>query len=70
MTRRMVGDHPRAKRDVPLQPRPPQVEPAITQAERLVDSLLVQLERKRRAAGDDLEAVDLHLHLAGRESSG
>ena len=57
----------RAERDVPLHPRPAQVEPAVTQAERLVDALLVELERQRRAAGDDLEAVDLHLDLAGRE---
>ena len=33
----------------------------------LVDVLLVELERQRLRAGDDLELVDLQLDLAGRE---
>ena len=42
-----------------------EVEPAVAQPQRLVDALLVQLERQRRRARDDLELVDLELHLAG-----
>ena len=53
--------------DVPLQAIAPQVEPAVAVAQRLVDVLLVQLERERRRAGDELELVDLDLDLAGRE---
>ena len=44
-----------------------QVEPAVAEAQRLVDALLVELERKRRRAREDLEPVDLELDLAGRE---
>ena len=43
-----------------------QVEPAVAEAQRLVDALLVELERERRRARDDLELVDLELDLAGR----
>ena len=43
-----------------------QVEPAVAEAERLVDALLVELERQRRRARDDLELVDLELDLPGR----
>src|SRR5581483_11440276 len=49
--------------DVALQPWPAQVEPPVPEAQGLVDVLLVELERKRRAAGDDLQRVDLQLHL-------
>ena len=44
-----------------------EVEPAVAEAQRLVDVLLVELERERRAARDDLERVDLELDLAGRQ---
>ena len=43
-----------------------QVEPAVADAERLVDALLVELERQRRRAREDLELLGLHLDLAGR----
>ncbi len=43
-----------------------QVEPAVAEPQRLVDALLVELERERRRARDDLELVDLELDLAGR----
>ena len=46
--------------------RATQVEPAVPEAERLVHALLVELERERRRARDDLELVDLELDLAGR----
>src|SRR5690348_3267732 len=39
------------------------VEPAVTEAKRLVDVLLVQLERQRRGARDDPQRVHLHLDL-------
>ena len=45
----------------------PHVEPAVTEADRLVDVLLVELERQRRRAREDLERVDLELDLAGRQ---
>ena len=44
-----------------------EVEPAVAEAQRLVDVLLVELERERRGARDDLERVDLELDLAGRQ---
>ena len=59
-------DHLRTQRDVPLQLLAAQVEPAVAQAQRLVHVLLVELERQRRRAADDLELVDLELDLAGR----
>ena len=65
--RRIDADHLRAQPDVPLQPVAAQVEPAVAEAQRLVDVLLVELERERRAARDDLERVDLELDLAGRQ---
>ena len=60
------GDHAAAKPDVPLHLRPAQVEPAVAQAQRLVDALLVELEGQRGRRRDDLERVDLKLDLAGR----
>ena len=44
-----------------------QVEPAVADAQGLVDVLLVELERQRLRARDDLELVDLQLDLAGRQ---
>jgi hypothetical protein len=60
-------DHLRAHADVLLQARTPEVDPAVADAERLVDALLVELEGQRRTAGDDLQPVDLELHLAGNQ---
>ena len=50
--------------EIPLHPRPPQVDPAISEAQRLVHTFLVELERQRRRARDDLERVNLQLDLA------
>ena len=58
--------HLRAQGDVPLQLLAAQVEPAVAQPQRLVDVLLVELERQRRRAADDLERLHLELDLAGR----
>src|SRR4026209_377085 len=54
-------------RSTPRHARPAGVGPAVAQAQGLVDSLLVELEGKRRRRGDDLERVDLELDLAGRD---
>ena len=59
-------DHLRPQADVALELVAAEVEPAVAQAQRLVDVLLVELERKRGRAADDLERVDLQLDLAGR----
>ena len=63
-------DHLCAQADVALQLVAAQVEPAVAQAQRLVDVLLVELERQRRRAGDDRERVDLQLDLARRHAVG
>ena len=60
-------DQARAEPDVPLHPRPAQVEPPVAEAQRLVDPLLVELERQRRRAREDLEPVDLELDVTGRQ---
>ena len=49
----MIETSLRARPDVALHLRPPQVEPAIADAQRLVDALLVELERQRRRAAQD-----------------
>ena len=54
--------------DVSLQPLASQIEPAIPDAQRLVDALLVELERQRRRRADHVELVDLYLDLAGRHA--
>ena len=59
-------DHLRAQGDVALQLLAAQVEPAVAEAQRLVDVLLVELERQRRRAADELELLDLELDLARR----
>ena len=59
-------DHRVREAQVPLHPRRAHVEPAVPEAQRLVHALLVELERERRRARDDLELVDLELDLAGR----
>ncbi len=61
------ADHARREAEVPLHPVPPQVEVAVAQADGLVDVLLVELERERVGTRKDLQLVDLHLDLAGRE---
>jgi hypothetical protein len=53
--------------EVPLHPLGPHVEPAVAEAEGLLDVLLVELERQRGRAGQDPQLVDLHLDLAGRQ---
>ena len=63
----MIADHLGAQGHVALEPVAAEVEPAVAQAQSLVDVLLVELEGERRAARDDLERVDLQLDLAGRE---
>ena len=65
--RRIAPTTVRREAEVPLHPLAAQVEPAVAQAERLVHALLVELERQRRRARDDLQAVHLELDLAGRE---
>src|SRR5579885_1504924 len=52
---------------VALHPVAAHVEPAVAKAERLVDVLLVELERERRRAGEDAQGVDLELDLARRQ---
>src|SRR6185436_7611257 len=61
-------DGVRARADVPLHFRAAEVEPAVADPERLVDVLLVQLERQGLGPRDDLELVDLELDLAGRQA--
>ena len=46
----MIDDRLRARADVALQLLAAQVEPAVADAQRLVDALLVELERQRRRA--------------------
>ena len=56
--------HSGAQFDVALELLATQVEPAVPEPERLVDVLLVELERQRRRARDDLELVDRELDLS------
>ena len=65
----LLADDPdelRARADVPLHVLAPQIEPAVLHAQRLVDVLLVELERQRRRRRDDGQLLDLELDLAGR----
>ena len=59
--------HLRPQPDVSLQLVAPQVEPAVAQAQRLVDALLVELEREWRRGGHDFERVHAKLNLPGRQ---
>ena len=43
------------------------VEPAVAEPRRLLDGVVAHLERQRRRAREDLQALDLDLDLAGRE---
>ena len=52
---RMIETSLGARADVPLQPVAAQVEPAVADPQRLVDALLVELERQRRRPAEDLE---------------
>ena len=45
----------------------PQVEIAVVQPERLVDAVVVELERQHRRGVEHVEALDVHLDLAGRK---
>src|SRR5205085_11720873 len=47
-------DHSRTEAQVPLEAGAAQVDPAVPQAQRLVDAFVVELERQRRAAREDL----------------
>ena len=65
----LLADDPhelRANADVPLHVLAAQVEPAVLHAQRLVDVLLVELERKRRRRGEHGQLLDLDLDLARR----
>ena len=56
----------RAHANVALHVLAAQVEPAVLHAQRLVDVVLVELERQRRRRGQDGELLDLDLDLARR----
>jgi hypothetical protein len=60
-------DHDRREAQVPLHLLAAQVEVAVAQARALLDVLLLELERQRLGARDDLELVDLELDLPGRQ---
>src|SRR6266849_7062565 len=60
-------DHAPAKTDVALELRATEIQPAVAEAQRLVDVLLVELERQRCGTRDDSELLDLDLDLAGRQ---
>ena len=62
-------DHGVREAEVSLHARGAHVEPAVAESQRLVDALLVELERERRRARDDLELVDLDLDGTGRHRS-
>ena len=61
------GDDRVREPEVLLHPLAAQVEPAIAQAQQLVDALVVELERQRRRRRDDLERLHAQLDLACRE---
>ena len=56
----------RAQADVALKARAAEVEPPVAEPQRLVDVLLVELERERRGARDDRQLVDRELDGTGR----
>src|SRR3954468_244390 len=58
----------RAHPDVVAHAVAAQVEVAVTQPKRLVDTLLPQLAGQHPRRRKELEAVDVQLHLAGREA--
>ena len=60
-------DHLAAQADVALELVAAQVEPAVAHADVLVDALVVELERQRRRAREDLELGRLQLDLARRD---
>src|SRR5581483_3740908 len=62
-----AGDRPVREAQVVLHAPTAHVEPAVAQANGLVDVLLVDLERQRRRAREDAQLVDLQLDLAGRQ---
>ena len=61
------GDHGRRETEVPLHALATEVEVPEAEPERLLHPLVVELERERIGPRDDLEVVDLELHLAGRD---
>ena len=64
---RISPDHLAAQADVALQLVAAQVEPAVAHADVLVDALVVELERQRRRAREDLQLGRLQLDLARRD---
>ena len=67
IVRRIARDHRVVQPEVALHALGAHVEPAVAEAQDLVDVLLVELERERLGAGDDPQRVHLHLDLAGRQ---
>ena len=67
MKPRMPATIVRGQAEVALHVVAAQVEVAVAKPRQLVHPVLVELERQRLAARDDLERVDLELDLAGRE---
>ena len=61
------GDRRVLEAEVPLHVVATEVEPAIFDPQRLVDVLLVQLERQGRRAREDAQPVDLDLDVTGRQ---
>ena len=62
-----AGDDRAGEAKVALHTVAAEVEVAVAEAHELVHCVLVDLERERLAARDDLEHVDLELDLAGRQ---
>ena len=62
-----AGDRGVRHSQVALHPLAAHVEPAVAEPRRLLDAVVADLERQRRRAGDDPQALDLDLDLAGRE---
>ena len=67
MVRRIAGDRGVRHAQVALHALAAHVQPAVTEARRLLDRVVAHLERQRRRARQDLQALDLDLDLAGRE---
>ena len=57
------GDDRRGQPQIPLHPLATKIEVAVAKPQRLLDAFVVELERERIRARDDLERIDLQLHL-------
>ena len=64
--RQTSADHGRREAQVPLHSVPAQIEVAVAQTERLLDVVVVELERQRLGTRDKFQLVDLDLDCAGR----